>query len=805
MKVSYNWLAKYVKIDDINPSDLAEKLTRSGVAVDIVEELGKDIKNVVVGYVVEKEKHPDAEKLSLCKVDIGEDEYAQIICGAKNIDKGQKVPVAKVGARLPGGVKIKKAKLRGVESYGMICSADELGINKKLLSKEKSEGILVLKEDAVVGNDVKSLLGLDDFVLELDLTPNRSDCLSMIGVAYEVAATLDREINLPESKLDVEISNGTPIDIDIKAEDACNHYSTRLLTDVKISESPYWLQNCLIASGIRPINNVVDITNFVLLEYGQPLHAFDFKYLDQPKIEVRYANKDEQITSLDDQVRDLDEQMLLITDGIKPVAIAGVMGGANSEVTEETTQVLIESAYFKGSSVRRTSKKLGLRSEASMRFEKGVDPNRIYSALNRAAELMIELTDAKLEGNINEKRINDYQDKKLTIKAENINNKLGTELTSEQIGDIFRKLNFNYQQNDEELEVVIPSRRLDIEIEADLSEEIARLYGYDNIPVTFPINRHTQGGLTEKQKTIRKIRNSLVTSGLQEVVTYSLTNEDKRKAVNVLSEDIQPVSLLTPMSEDRKILRTNLVSHLLEVAQYNINRQNNSVRIYEIGSTFITNEEKITTLPKEKWLISGLITGPLPKHWTPSLEHVDYYYLKGIIEELFSDIGLSKVNYSAVSIEGMHPKRTAEISVDNQQIGFIGQIHPVLQNEYNLFETYVFEIDLENVLEFINKEIDYKPLPKYPSVQRDVAIVMPIDLEVYKIEESISKNGGELLESVKIFDVYTNEILGGNKKSVAFSFTFRSTECTLTDEEVIVVYDKIINALIDEYQVKVRD
>lgn len=805
MKVSYNWLAKYVDINDISPFELAEKLTRSGVAVDIVEELGKGIENVVVGYVVEKDKHPDAEKLSLCKVDIGEEEHAQIICGAKNIDKGQKVPVAKVGGRLPGGVKIKKAKLRGIESFGMICSADELGINKKLLSKEKTEGILILKDDAEVGSDVKKLLGLDDFVLELDLTPNRSDCLSMIGVAYEVAAILDREIKLPQSKLDMKISGNSLVDVQLKAPEACNHYSTRLLTEVKIAESPYWLQNCLIASGIRPINNVVDVTNYVLLEYGQPLHAFDYECLKQPKIEVRYADNNEQITSLDDQIRELDDEMLLITDGIVPIAIAGVMGGANSEVSDKTEKVLLESAYFNGSSIRKTSKKLGLRSEASLRFEKGVDPNRIYAALNRAAEILMEIAGAKSTGEICECKICNNEDKKLTITTPSINKKLGTDLTNEQIIDIFRRLNFNSIENNEEIEVTIPSRRPDIEIEADLAEEVARLYGYDNIPVTFSSSRFTQGGLTEEQKTIRRIRNSLRTSGLQEVVTYSLTSESKRNVVQSLNEQIQPIPLMTPMSEERKILRTNLVSHLLEVAQYNANRQNPNVRIFEVGATFITSEEKISHLPDERWVISGLVTGSLPKHWEPSMEIIDYFYLKGIIEELFLDIGINNVEYSAISIDGLHPKRTAAISVDNHRIGYIGQLHPLLQKEYNLFETYVFEIDLDNVLELINKKIDYTPLPKYPAVQRDIALVLPNDLEVSQIMKHFHQFGGELLESVKVFDVYINDLLGGNKKSVAFSLIFRSDERTLTDEEVFAVYDKMTNSLIEKYPVKIRD
>ncbi|OEF99338.1 phenylalanine--tRNA ligase subunit beta [Vulcanibacillus modesticaldus] len=804
MKVSYKWLSQYVDINDISPYELAEKLTRSGVAVDIVEEVGAEVENVVVGYVVEREKHPNAEKLSLCKVDVGEGEPLQIICGAKNVDKGQKVPVAKIGGRLPEGFKIKKAKLRGVESFGMICSAKELGINEKLLPKEKTEGILVLDNEAVVGEDIKPVLGLNDYILELDLTPNRPDCLSMIGVAYEVAAILDRDVLLPKDELGVKISDDNPVNVKIEAPEACTHYAARIVKNVKIAESPQWLQNRLIAAGIRPINNVVDITNFVMLEYGQPLHAFDLDRLDQPEIVVRMANPNEKITTLDDQERELDDQMLLITDGVKPIAIAGVMGGANSEVTGETTQILLESAFFKGSSIRRTSRKLGLRSEASLRFEKGIDPNRIYAALNRAAWLLKDIAGAEIVGDITEYKVEDGEERTIVLNPDKVNRVLGTNLQETEMIDIFRRLRFNVEKQQANLKVFVPTRRNDITIEEDLIEEIARLYGYDNIPVTLPSGTYLQGGLTRRQKLRRSIKNLLQSSGLNEVITYTLTGQKQLKIIQGLNKEVKQISLSMPMSEERQYLRTGLIPNLLEVAQYNVNRRNNDVHIYEMGATFISKDDQLTELPTEKWAVAGLITGSLPRHWQPISDKVDFYYVKGILENLFVELGIKDVEYQSVTIKGYHPGRTAAIYKDEHLLGYLGQLHPNLEAEYDLKETYVFELDLGRLMELANAEIEYKPLPKYPAIQRDIAIVVPKDLEIKELLKTIKESAKKLLESLTVFDVYTSEQLGMEKKSVAFSLTYRSIERTLTDEEVTKLHQKVIDTLQDRYHAELR-
>lgn len=804
MKVSYNWLSQYVDIDDINPYELAEKLTRSGVAVDVVEKQNQGIEKVVIGHVLESQKHPDAEKLNLCTVDVGGATPLQIVCGASNVAKGQKVPVALVGAKLPGGVKIKKSKLRGVESEGMICSAEELGMNEKMLLKGKAEGILVLPQDAVIGKEIEPLLGFDDYVLELDLTPNRSDCLSMIGVAYEVAAILDRKVKLPEDHLGNKIDENSGVIIEIEAADACPHYAARLIKGVKIAESPQWMQNRLIAGRIRPINNVVDITNFVLLEYGQPLHAFDFERLDQPQILVRLAKPGEKIISLDDQERELDENMLLITDGIKPIAIAGVMGGANSEVTDHTTEILLESAYFSGKSIRRTSKKLGLRSEASLRFEKGVDPNRIYAALNRASELLAEIAGGQVVEGVFEKRIERVEEKTILLNSARVNQLLGTDLSTDKMVSIFNRLQFAVHQEEGNLLVNIPSRRPDILIEADLVEEIARIYGYDNIPITLPEGEYIQGGLTRRQKLYRGIKNSLEAAGLQEVITYTLTGEKQQNLVQGLIEERKPIQLSMPMSEEHMILRTELMTPLLEVAQYNMNHRNPNIRIYEIGATFITNDSELTDLPLENWELAGLLTGSLPKSWHGRNEVIDFYYMKGIVEDLFTDLGLQNIEYVSANIKGFHPGRTAEVVINGEKAGYLGQLHPEVQELYDLPVTYGFQFDLSRLIKNTDTEIEYKPLPKYPAIQRDLAIVVSKEIEAEALMKNIRENAGKLLESLTLFDVYTGEQIGKEKKSLAFSLTYRSNEKTLTDDEVSKVHEKVLEALKQHFDAKLR-
>ncbi len=807
MKVSYNWLKQYVNLDGVTPEELAEKLTRSGVEVESVEYRNKGVTNTVIGHVVEKSKHPDADKLNVCQVDVGESERLQIVCGAANVDAGQKVVVSKIGAVLPGGLKIKKAKLRGVESQGMICSAKELGMNDKLLPKSQQEGIMVLPEDSDAGMDAIAYLGLDDVVLELGLTPNRSDCLSMLGVAYEVAAILDRQVELPDLTVKEE-GESIPghVQVAIDAPEHCSLYTARLISNVKLGTSPVWLQSRLMAAGIRPINNIVDITNYVMIELGQPLHAFDYSQVNEGNIVVRLAEEEEKLTTLDEVERTLDAEMLLITDGVKPIGIAGVMGGANSEVSEQTTTILLESAHFTGTSIRKTAKKLGLRSEASLRFEKEVDPEAVVKALNRAAQLMEELAGGTVYKGIVQEKKKDQERPVVSLRLERVNGLLGTDLTIDQAASIMKRLRFEFKEEKEQLLVEVPLRRQDITREVDLIEEVARLHGYDHIPTTLPVGPTTRGSLTAFQAWQRRIRQVLTGAGLYEVSTYSFTNENIMYDFASLYRETKGIRLSMPMSEERSLLRVNLLPHLAETAAYNKNRQNHDLAIFEMGRVFISDEESLSHLPEEKLGIAGLITGQwCSNHWAQKAESVDFYTAKGILELLFENMGLIGVEYQqAEGLKGMHPGRTAEIFIRGERIGFVGQIHPELQKKYDIDESYVFQIDMEKMFASREDLSEYKPLPKYPASTRDLAIVVDMDVSAGRLKKAIVEQAGSILESVGLFDVFTGDKIGSGKKSLAFALVYRNPDATLTDQEVNEAQDRVIQALSTEYGAELR-
>lgn len=807
MKVSYNWLKQYVNLEGVTPEDLAEKLTRSGVEVESVEYRNKGVTNIVIGHVVEKSKHPDADKLNVCQVDVGEPERLQIVCGAANVDAGQKIVVSTVGAELPGGLKIKKAKLRGVESHGMICSAKELGMNDKLLPKSQQEGIMVLPEDSEVGKDAIAYLGLDDVVLELGLTPNRSDCLSMTGVAYEVAAILEREVKLPDLTVEEKEDAMTGrVQVSIEAPEHCSLYSARLISNVKLGSSPLWMQSRLMAAGIRPINNIVDITNYVMLEQGQPLHAFDYSQVNEGNIVVRLAETGEKLTTLDEAERTLDSEMLLITDGVKPIGIAGVMGGANSEVNEQTTTILLESAHFTGTSIRKTAKKLGLRSEASLRFEKEVDPEGVIKALNRAAQLMVELAGGTVYKGIVQEKTKEQERPVVSLRLERLNGLLGTDLNMEQAAAIMTRLCFEFKQENDQLQVEVPLRRQDITREVDLIEEVARLHGYDHIPTTLPAGPTTRGSLTEFQAWQRKIRQVLTGAGLYEVSTYSFTNENIMYDFSSLYRETKGIRLSMPMSEERSLLRVNLLPHLAETTTYNKNRQNHDLAIFEMGRVFISDEDSLTQLPEEKLGIAGLLTGQWTSdHWAKKAEPVDFYTAKGILELLFDNLGLEEVIYQqADGLKGMHPGRTAEILIRGERIGFVGQIHPELQKKYDIDESYVFQIDMEKMFASRKEMSEYKALPKYPASTRDLAIVVDASVSAGSLKKVIGEQAGSLLESVELFDVFTGEKIGSGKKSLAFALVYRNPEATLTDQEVNEAHDKVLQALSTQFGAELR-
>ncbi|MEK4230272.1 phenylalanine--tRNA ligase subunit beta [Solibacillus sp. FSL H8-0538] len=794
MLVSLKWLSQYVDTQNIAPAELAEKITRSGIEVDAIIDRSHGMSNVVVGHVVAKEKHPEADKLNVCQVDVGEEELQQIVCGAPNVDEGQKVIVARPGAKLPGGIKIKKAKLRGQESNGMICSLQELGVEGRLVPKAYAEGIYVLPADSVPGSDALELLGLRDTILELGLTPNRSDALSMLGVAYEVAAILSTDVKLPEITYTASTEKAADV-LQLRVEDteANPLYAAKVIKNVKVAESPLWLQHYLMAAGVRPHNNVVDITNYILMEYGQPLHAFDYDKLGTGEIVTRPARDGEKIITLDDAERTLQAHNYLITNGVEPEAVAGVMGGAKSEVSDATTTVVIEAAYFAGSSVRRTSKDLGLRSDSSARFEKGVDPNRVLPAAERAAQLLVELAGGEvLEGTV----LVDELDKtpaRVVVSPDFINTRLGMKISLEDMLSILGRLKFDVEVVNGLLIIDAPTRRQDIKIEEDIVEEIARMYGYDEIPLTLPESGEQVGGLSPYQAARRVVRNVMEGAGLYQAVTYSLTSAEASQKFALKAEET--TKLLMPMSEERSTLRQSLIPHLVEAAAYNVARQGDSVALYEVGSVFLgqTAEE----LPFEEEHLALMLTGKwIDNTWQGEKKNVDFFVVKGIVEAVFAKLALTgRVSYEKALIDGLHPGRTANVLLDGEKVGLIGQLHPAEQKKAGVKETYVAELNLHAILGATTEVLYYNAVPRFPVMTRDIALELDRTHAAGEIVSIIKGAGTKLLKDVKVFDVYEGEKMAPGKKSVAFSLTYFDPERTLTDEEVVAAHNKVLKAL----------
>lgn len=814
MKVSTNWLSDYINLENVTAEELAEQITRAGIEIDTIEKRNKGITGVVVGYVKSKEKHPDADKLNICIVDAGQEEDLQIVCGAKNVDAGQKVPVAVVGAKLPGGLDIKKAKLRGVLSQGMICSAKELGLNEKLLPKEQQEGILVLPESTEIGQSIVEVLGLNDEVLDFDLTPNRSDCLSMNGAAYEVGAILGRQVKFADpTEQIIEVASAAKdyISVHISDTEKCTHYAARYISNVTISSSPLWMQSRLMGAGIRPINNIVDITNYVMLEYGQPLHAFDANAFPNKKIDVRVATEGETLVTLDDQDRKLEAGMLLITDGDKAVGLAGVMGGANSEVNANTVNIVLESAKFDGGSIRRTSRVLGLRSEASARFEKEVDPAAVIPALNRAASLIAKYANGTIHKGIVESVVKQSEANRIVLSLNKLNAYLGTDISSLEVKAIFNRLQFSTADLTEDtIEVLVPTRRGDITLDVDLIEEVARLHGYDNIPTTAIEGPTTPGARTREQSIRRSLRHLLTHGGYQEVLSYSFTNEHNGQRFTALTPNSHLVKLSMPMSEDRSVLRRSTLTQLLDIAVYNRNRKQENLAIFEIGNVFHTDEVELTKQPKELPVLGLLLTGKRQvESWNVTAEKVDFFDIKGVLETVIESVGLTdKVIYEANAPEHFHPGRSASVYLNRAEgkilLGTVGQLHPELQHELDLEDTYVAELALKVIYEHANRTVEYQDLPRFPSAQRDTAVVVASDVEVGALISVIKEAAGELLESVDVFDVFTGSKLGEGKKSVALSLVYRNKERTLTEEEINTTHELAVNALQQSFAAELR-
>ncbi len=804
MLVSTNWLNEYVKIDDQNKEQLAEKITRSGIEVDGIINRSHNMENVVVGHVTSCEKHPNADRLNVCQVDVGGEKTEQIICGAANVAKGQKIVAALPGAVLPGNFKIKKAKMRGEASNGMICSLQELAIEGKVVPKEFADGIYVLPNEAEVGQSALPYIGLDDVVYDFDLTPNRGDALSMLGVAYEVAAILDRDLTLPNPTYDVvEDQAEKMLQVRVDAKEETPLYAAKVVRNIQVGPSPQWMQNVLMAAGIRPHNNVVDITNFVLLEYGQPLHAFDYDRIGSNEIVVRLAKEGETIQTLDDEMRTLTTEDIVITNGKEPIAVAGVMGGAHSEVTDETTTVVIEAAYFKPINVRRTSSRLGLRSDSSARFEKGVDPNRVLEAADRAVQLLQQYANGEvLDGTVLYDEL-DKTPKTIIVSPDSVSQRLGVKIPLSTMEDILRRLRIPYEAKNALLVIEAPTRRQDLKIEEDIVEEIARMYGYDNIPLTLPVTETTPGRLTPYQEKRRIVRRYLEGAGLYQAVTYSLVSEKNAKRFALQTDDW--TQLMMPMSTEHSTLRQSLIPSLLQVVSYNVARRNTDVAMYETSSVYIGKEED--GLPKEVERLAAVFTGQWVQHeWQKETKEVDFFVVKGIVEGLFARLGLTeRITYERLVIEDMHPGRTAQVVLDGKQVGFIGEVHPLVEKEFDVPKTYVFELDLHTILNTSATALQYRSISKYPKITRDVALVIDRETSAATIKETILQAGKPLLRDVHIFDLYEGEHIEDGKKSVAYSLTYFDPTRTLTDEEVVKVHDRVLEVLKEKVGAIVRD
>ena len=788
MKLSTNFVKDYVDID-VDVETLAEDMTRVGNEYDSAEKLIPATK-LVIGKVIECKEHPDSDHLHCCKVDIGS-QILNIVCGAPNVKEEIKVIVALEGAELPDGIKIKKGMIRGQESNGMLCALDEIGIDKKFLSEEEKNGIHILGEDAEIGKDPIEYMGLNDEVIDFELTANRGDLLSIIGMANEIAAIYGKKVRSidtthTESGEDLNKS----FNVNINTEN-CSLFLARKALNVTIKESPEFIKNRLIASGIRPINNVVDISNYVMIECGQPLHFYDADRLGNT-LEVRMAKKDEKLTTLDEIERTLDENDIVISDGKRAIGLAGVMGGLDTEIESTTKNVVIEAAIFDGIKVRKTSKKI-VRSEASNRFEKGLDPNRTYIAMERAVKLLEEYADAKIQTGTVIYDKSEKEDKKIEITVKNINDILGADISEKDIIDVYERLGFNVEKNGEKLVITVPRRRLDINIKEDLIEEVSRIYGVDNIQGKLPTLPIKQGSY---DKLSREIRNRMVALGLNEVLSMIFLNE--KDAKKFTTDEFETVKLLDPLSEERSAIRYTLISSLLKIYQYNSARGQKDVNIFEIGKGFWKKGEEYGENKK----ICALMTGEYYLGIN-NRKSVDFYIIKGVVEELLDYLGYEN-RYSFIQDENIpkefHPGQTAKIVVNNNEVGIIGKLHPQEVKE----DVYVFEINLDDLLSIKSGKMKYKEISKYPSIKKDLAMVVENNISSMQIEKEIKKAGGSLLRNIEVFDVYQGEQVGKDKKSIAYSLTFEAQERTLTDEEINQTLEKIIERLEKEVNAELR-
>lgn len=822
MLVPIEWLNDYIDLKDIDTTEFCDRMILSGSNLETCEHFCEEMENVVVGKIEKIERHPDADKLVVCQLNVGQEELVQIVTGAPNVFEGAYVPVALHRSRIPGplhgkakeegGTKITKGKLRGVVSYGMLCSAEELGFEDKVVPVAHKDGIWILEEEYEPGMDFAEALGLKQAVVDFEITPNRPDCLAMVGMAREAAATFDKPFTYPDIELEEagEKNASDFIDVEIKNPENCKRYVARVVTDVKVEQSPWWLQKRLMYAGMRPINNIVDITNFVMLEYGQPIHAFDINQIKGNKIIVENASPAEKFTTLDEVERTMTGEMLMIKDTERAVAIAGVMGGLNSEIEEGTTTIVVESANFNGDSVRATSRKLALRTEASGRFEKGIDPNLCEAAADRVCKLIEMLGAGKVCKGSVDVYPNPETAKTIDIRVDRINKVLGIEISRAEMVKYLEGLEIKVEGEGNIMTVTPPTVRQDLLTEEDYIEEVARLYGYDKMPVTLP-KSNTEAGMSYEMELRNLTRESLCGMGLNEIQTYSFVSPKGVDNVRIGEDSWERafVTLLNPLGEENSVMRTILTPNMMEVLARNYTRNIDAVKAFEIGNTFMESMMGDDHLPDEQY---SLCIGMYGKE-------ADFFALKGVIEELLAILGINDVKFIAESEYGVyHPGRCARIAVKStkdlavwgnefDEIGIMGEIHPDVAENYGMdgVRIYCCEIMFDTIIRHANTEVVYTPLPKYPSTSRDIALLVEEDVQVGDIIDVIKAVDDTILEDVQLFDVYRGKQVEEGKKSVAFTLTYRDKNKTLTDDDVAAIHSKVLEALNEKINAVLRE
>ena len=806
MKASLQWMNEYVPLDLNRPAqELADELTQAGIPVEEVLSMDPGLKKIYTGKIVEITKHPDADKLQVCQVQClsedGEEITKQIVTAATNVAVGQIVPVAYHKSRLADGTEIKKGKLRGIVSEGMFCSVAEFGISSDLVRPEEAQGIYIFPEGTPIGLDIKEALMLDDTVYEFELTANRADCFSMVGLSREFGIMTNQKALFPVIMVN---ENGESIEgkasVAIEAHDLCTRFTSRLVTNVTIEPSPLWMQNRLRNSGIRPINNVVDVTNYVMLELGQPMHAYDYDCVADHTLMARRAKAGETLTTLDGNERELNESMLIIADTKGPIGVAGVMGGLTSEVTDKTTNVLFEAAVFNGASIRRTSKALGMRSEASGRFERGVNHKYTAYAIDRAAQLLQQICPScKVSVGVIDVYPEPVEQRTVTFTAEQINDYLGTSIEKDRMVDILTKLEFGITESGDTIEALVPTWRDDVTVMPDIAEEVARIVSYDNIAPTIPVAILSSGGMTPKKALTKEVTHYLAHAGLSQIITFSFMHKDGLTNMMLPEGDNRytAIPILNPISEEFPYMRTTLVPAVIEAAKRNIAQQNKDLWLFETANVYEPKSLPLTEVPHERPMACGIMMGKVTEAaWNQAQRDTDFYDVKGVVDGLLAKLGLTQYNIQPSSESYYHPGVSAHYTVNGVTIANYGELHPQVVKNFDLSgKVYMFEIDLEAVLSITVPPFRYQSFSKFPGTSRDLAIVAPVSVTSGDIVALIKEHGGEYLESVSIFDVYEGEHIEAGYRSLAYNLQFRSMEGTLNDEDIDGAIQAIIDAL----------